>query len=137
MFLFVLKYKHENIKRQNQKPLNGFYTVLFLFECLIFLGCFIDLIQGEYGTVLAHQFFANATTATHAEPALHSVFQGHDDVVMGISQLFKYRKGEFDHDRRTADNGIGVVVSLGGLLLGDRGGETDIVVPPVGRSIDG
>ena len=127
------KYKHEKIKRQNQKPLNGFYAVFFLFECLIFPGCFIDLIQGEDRAVFAHQLFAYTAAAAHAEPALHSVFQGHDDVVMGISQLFKNRKGEFDHDRRTADNGIGVVVAMGGLLLGDRGGETDIVCPPFGR----
>ncbi len=136
-FLLALKYKHKNTKRQNQKHFYGVCPFFIWLGCLIFPGCLIDLIQGEYGPIFAYQLFADTTATTHTEPALHSIFQGHDDVVVGISQLFQNRKGEFDHDRRPADNSIGVVVTLGGFLLGDRGGEADIVFPPVGRSVDG
>lgn len=65
---------------------------------LIFPGCFIDLIQGEHRSVLAHQFLADATAATHAESAFHAVFKAHDDVVVGVAQFFEHRLGELDHD---------------------------------------
>ncbi|VTR69814.1 hypothetical protein DESC_780002 [Desulfosarcina cetonica] len=89
----------------------------------------IDLIQGKHGTVLADQFLADAAAAAHAEAAFHAVFKAHDDMIMVVAQFLQHRLGEFDHDRRAADNRVGVVAPLGGLLFGDRRHEPHIVLP--------
>ena len=89
----------------------------------------IELIQGEHRTVFTHQFLSDAASAAHAESTFHAIFQAHDNVIVGVPQFFQYRLGEFDHDGRSAYDGIGVITALGRLLFRDGGNEAHIVLP--------
>ena len=89
----------------------------------------IELGQGEDRAVLTDKFFSHIASAAHADTAFHSILQGHDDVIMGIIQLFQNRLGKLDDDRRSADDHIGIVTARGCLLFRNGGHQTDIVGP--------
>ena len=50
-------------------------------------------------------------------------------MVVFVSQFFKHRQGELDHDGRTAHDGIGVIGRLGGHFFRDGGNKTHMVFP--------
>ena len=53
-----------------------------------FPGGQLQLLQGEHRAVLADQFLADIAPAAHADAAFHPVFQGHDDLIVLVSQFF-------------------------------------------------
>jgi hypothetical protein len=78
------------------QPLSAFYQKMtfismtgrcqYLIQLILF-GRLVELFKGKDRPVLADQFPSDITAAAHPDAALHAVFKGHDNLIMGIAQL--------------------------------------------------